>query len=134
MWDVSHPLHHLPVHLPYLPPSIHRPSHPPASPLPLCWLYQTCPHSLPTGTTYSVSIAQPKNSFQKWLELQSSSSSSSPRCEICHFQFRRHKQIKVERQRRNVFKNLFSYSLLTAKSLLAQTKTKFPIWFSSFQF
>ena len=58
MWDVSHPLHHLPVHLSYLPPSIHRPSHPPASPLPLCWLYQTCPHSLPTGTTYSVSMAQ----------------------------------------------------------------------------
>ena len=75
-----------------------------------------------------------KSSFQKWLEMQSSSSSSSPQCEICHFQFRRHKQIKVERRRRNVFK-IF---VLTVASLqnpfLLKQRQNFTLGFLPFNF
>ena len=55
-WNISLHLHHLPLLLPYLSASIHRPIQPPDITLPLLWLYQICPYILPTGEN---TIGQP---------------------------------------------------------------------------
>ena len=35
-------------------------------------------------------------SFQRWLEITSKKSRKPPKCEICHYQYHRHKKFKVD--------------------------------------
>ena len=54
--------------------------------------------------------------LQRWLEIMTKKSRKPPKCELCHFQYHRHKKFKVSSQSFNGFK-LFQFKSVPVHDL-----------------